>query len=445
MKNSKVIKMSNLDVSEVKESSRRDFFKKSIMYSAGALGAGSFLLPTSASANEKEIMQEAQWSTKLGDPVNKNLYGLPSAYEHNNIRRTHDLLSSGDAYASISMCPIHESEGIITPNGLFFTRNHGGTAQVDPNKWRLMIHGKVKKPIVLTLDELKKYPSETRIYFIECPANGSPEWRGPQFNSLQFMKGMMSSAQWTGVMLKTILKDIGLEKDAVWMLAEGSDNASNPRTIPVEKALDDVMVVWAQNGEALRPEQGYPARLIVPGWEGNLNTKWLKRLEFSNKPWHSKEETSKYTMLQESGKAIRYFWVNEVNSVITSPCPEKPWSDLKKGDLVEIEGLAWSGRGTIKHVDISLDGGDNWVEADLKGLVLPKSWTRFSYIIKWKGKPLLLASRATDDVGHTQPTIDEETSKVGVESVYHRNAIVTWEITKKGECNNVQIRKHKKA
>ncbi len=330
MKNSKVIKMRNLDVSEVKESSRRDFFKKSILYSAGALGAGSFLSPTIASANEKEIMQEAQWSTKLGDPINKNLYGLPSAYEHNNIRRTHDLLSSGDAYASISMCPIHESEGIITPNGLFFTRNHGGTAQVDPNKWRLMIHGKVKKPIVLTLDKLKKYPSETRIYFIECPANGSPEWRGPQFNSLQFMKGMMSSAQWTGVMLKTILKDIGLEKDAVWMLAEGSDNASNPRTIPVEKALDDVMVVWAQNGEALRPEQGYPVRLIVPGWEGNLNTKWLKRLEFSNKPWHSKEETSKYTMLQESGKAIRYFWVNEVNSVITSPCPEKPWSDLKK-------------------------------------------------------------------------------------------------------------------
>lgn len=441
MKNSKVVKKS----SEVKESSRRDFFKKSILYSASAIGASSFLAPTSLKANEKEIMQEAPWGTKLGDPVNKNLYGLPSVYEHNNIRRTHDLLSSGDAYASISMCPIHESEGIITPNGLFFTRNHGGTAQVDPNKWRLMIHGKVKKPIVLTLDELKKYPSETRIHFIECPANGSPEWRGPQFNSLQFMKGMMSSAQWTGVMLKTILKDIGLEKDAVWMLAEGSDNASNPRTIPVEKALDDVMIVWAQNGEALRPEQGYPVRLIVPGWEGNLNTKWLRRLEFSNKPWHSKEETSKYTMLQESGKAIRYFWVNEVNSVITSPCPEKPWTHLKKGELVEIEGLAWSGRGTIKHVDISLDGGDNWVEAELKGLVLPKSWTRFSYIIKWEGKPLLIASRATDDVGHTQPTIDEETSKVGVESVYHRNAIVTWEITKKGECNNVQIRKHKKA
>jgi sulfane dehydrogenase subunit SoxC len=373
------------------------------------------------------------------------MYGIPSPYEHNNIRRVTKLLSSGDMYASISMCPIHESEGIITPNGLFFCRNHGGTAHIDPNEYRLMIHGKVKKEIVLTLDQLKRYPSETRTYFIECPANGAPEWRAPQFNNLQFLKGMMSAAQWTGVMLKTILEDIGLEDDAVWMLAEGSDNAGNPRTIPVEKALDDIMVVWAQNGEALRPEQGYPVRLVVPGWEGNLNTKWLKRLEFSDKPWHSKEETSKYTKLQASGKAIQYFWVNEVNSVITNPCPEKPWTDLKPGDMVEVEGLAWSGHGTIKHVDISLDGGDNWVEAKLKGLVLPKSWTRFSYVMKWDGKPLLMASRATDDIGNTQPTIDQETSKVGVESIYHRNAICTWEITAKGECNNVQIRKHKHA
>jgi sulfane dehydrogenase subunit SoxC len=388
------------------------------------------------------ITGEAEWGVKLGLPVDKNRYGVPSPYEHRNTRRTTDLLSSGDMYASISMCPIHESEGIITPNGLFFCRNHGGTAMVDPNKFRLMIHGKMDKEIVLTLDQLKRYPSETRTYFIECPANGSPEWRAPQFNNLQFLKGMMSCASWTGVMLKTVLADLGLHKDAVWMLAEGSDNAGNPRTIPTEKALDDAMLVWGQNGEALRPEQGYPVRLLVPGWEGNLNTKWLKRLEFSDKPWHSKEETSKYTMLQKDGRAIQYFWPNEVNSVITSPCPEKPWTDLKAGDLVEIEGLAWSGFGTIKHVDISFDGGDNWVEASLKGLVLPKAWTRFSYIMKWDGKPLLLSSRATDDMDNTQPTIDEETSKVGVESVYHRNAITTWEVNKKGEVNNVHIRKH---
>ncbi|AXH12381.1 sulfite dehydrogenase [Halarcobacter bivalviorum] len=440
-KSSKNSEMSLTKGSEQKLS-RRDFFRKTAVYSAGAIAAANVLSPVKLKADDPAIVNEAEWGTKLGDLVTKNLYGVPSPYEHNVIRRTTDLLSSGDMYASVSMCPIHELQGIITPNGLFFTRNHGGTAHVDPKEFRLMIHGKVKREVVLTLDELKKYPSESRIHFIECPANGSTGWRGPQFNNLQFMKGMMSSAEWTGVMLKTVLEDIGLEDDAVWMLAEGSDNAGNPRTIPVEKALDDAMLVWAQNGEALRPEQGYPLRLLVPGWEGNLNTKWLKRLEFSDKPWHAKEETSKYTMLQKNGKAIRYFWPNEVNSVITSPCPEKPWTHLKKGDMIEIEGLAWSGHGTIKNVDISFDGGDNWVEANLKGLVLPKSWTRFSYIMKWEGKPLLLSSRAVDDTGNVQPTIDQETSAVGVESVYHRNAIVTWEVSEKGEVNNVHIRKH---
>ena len=440
----KVSKDSKKDIStqNSKNLSRRDFFRKTAVYSAGAIAAANVLSPVKLKADDAAIVEEAQWGVKLGDPVTKNLYGIPSPFEHNNTRRTTDLLSSGDAYASVSMCPIHESEGIITPNGLFFCRDHGGTAHVDPNKFRLMIHGKVKREVVLTLDELKKYPSESRIYFIECPANGSTGWRGPQFNNLQFMKGMMSCAQWTGVMLKTVLDDIGLEDDAVWMLSEGSDNAGNPRTIPVEKALDDAMLVWGQNGEALRPEQGYPLRLIVPGWEGNLNTKWLKRLEFSDKPWHSKEETSKYTMLQKSGKAMQYFWPNEINSVITSPCPEKPWTNLKKGDLVEIEGLAWSGHGTIKHVDISFDGGDNWVEASLKGLVLPKAWTRFSYIFKWEGKPMYLSSRAVDDANNVQPTIDQETSVVGVESVYHRNAIVTWEVKSNGEVNNVHIRKN---
>eukprot|EP00792_Barthelona_sp_PAP020_P005725 TRINITY_DN2771_c0_g1_i1.p1 TRINITY_DN2771_c0_g1~~TRINITY_DN2771_c0_g1_i1.p1 ORF type:complete len:445 (-),score=83.80 TRINITY_DN2771_c0_g1_i1:4852-6186(-) len=441
----KVTKTSEKKLDQASENklSRRDFFRKTAVYSASAIAAANVLSPVNLRADDPAIINEAEWGTKLGDMVTKNLYGIPSPYEHNVVRRTTDLLSSGDMYASVSMCPVHELSGIITPNGLFFTRNHGGTAHVDPEQFRLMIHGKVKREVVLTLDDLKKYPSETRIYFIECPANGSTGWRGPQFNNLQFMKGMMSCAEWTGVMLKTVLEDIGLEDDAVWMLSEGSDNAGNPRTIPVEKALDDAMLVWAQNGEALRPEQGYPLRLLVPGWEGNLNTKWLKRLEFSDKPWHSKEETSKYTLLQKSGKAIQYFWTNEVNSVITSPCPQKPWTNLKKGDLIEIEGLAWSGHGTIKHVDISFDGGDNWVEASLKGLVLPKAWTRFSYIFKWEGKPLLLTSRASDDTGNVQPTIDEETAAVGVESIYHRNGMVTWEVSSNGEVNNVHIRKHK--
>jgi len=434
------IKKSSQDVSSV-DNSRRNFFRKTAMLSAVAAAS---ITPVVAKADDSAIIEEQPWATKLGDPVDKHPYGMPSAYEHNVVRRSHELLSSGDMYASVTMCPIHELKGIIVPNGLFFCRDHGGTAQIDPNAYRLMIHGKgVKKPIVLTLEQLKRYPSETRIHFIECPANGSTGWRGPQFNTIQFMKGMMSCAEWTGVPLKLVLKDLGIDTSvAKWMLAEGNDNSHMGRTIPIEKALDDAMLVYGQNGEALRPEQGYPVRLLLPGWEGNLNVKWLSRLEFSDKPWHAKEETSKYTMLQPGGKAIQFFWPMEVNSVITSPCSDIPWTDLKKGDMVEIEGLAWTGQGTIKGVDISLDGGDNWVEAQLKGLVLPKAWTRFSYIMKWEGKPLLLSSRAYDDSGNVQPTIDQEVSAVGVENIYHRNAIVTWEVKSNGEVNNVHIREN---
>jgi len=275
---------------------------------------------------------------------------------------------------------------------------------------------------------------------MECPSNGAAEWKGPQFGTLQMTKGMMSCSEWTGVRLRTILDELGLKPEAKWMLAEGSDGSEMSRTLPIEKVLDDVMLVYAQNGEALRDEQGYPVRLMAPGWEANLCVKWLKRLEFGDKPWYAKEETSKYTALTASGKAIQHFYANEVNSVITSPCPEKSWEDLNVGDLVEIEGLAWSGHGTIRGVDISFDGGKNFVEASLKGLVLPKAWTRFSYFYRYEGKPLLLQSRSYDDSDNVQPTINQEKAVVGVEGVYHRNAICTWAVDAKGGVTNVQIR-----
>ncbi len=425
----------------VEQSSRRDFFKRTAAYSMSAIAATSILSPAKLSADDENIIHHVEWGTTLGDELNKHPYGIPSAYEHNVVRRTSSLLSSaGDMHAAVSMTPLHELEGIITPNGLHFTRTHNGVAHVDPNKFRLMIHGLVEKPIVLTLDELKKYPSESRLLFLECPANGAAEWKGPQFNSLQFVKGMMSNAEWTGVRLKTILDEIGLKPTAKWMLAEGSDGSEMSRTIPVEKVLDDAMIVWAQNGEALRPEQGYPVRLMLPGWEANLCVKWLKRLEFGTEPWYCKEETSKYTVLTKSGKAIQHFYPLEVNSIITTPCPEKPWKKLKKGDLVEIEGIAWSGHGTIKAVDISFDEGDNYVEARLKGLVLPKSWTRFSYMYRYEGKPLLLQSRAMDDAGYVQPSVSQEKEIIGVEGVYHRNSICTWEVRQDGSVHNVQVR-----
>ncbi len=420
---------------------RRNFFRKAAAYSAGAVVASTVLAPTRANAqDDPNIIEEKPWAKELGAPVTENRYGQPSPYEHNVIRRTTDILSSGNMQASIAVAPIQDSCGIITPNGLFFNRCHGGTPTIDPNQHRLMIHGLVEKPIVLTMDELKKYPNVSRVHFIECPANGGPEWRGPQFNSIQFAKGFMSCAQWTGVYIKDILKDLGLKKEALWMLAEGGDDSHMGRTVPVDKVLDDAMIVWGQNGEALRPEQGYPIRLLVPGWEGNLCVKWLARLEFAKEPFYAKEETAKYTALtKHDGKAIQHFYANEVNSVVTSPCPEKPWKDLKKGEMVEIEGLAWSGMGTIKGVDISVDGGKNWVEASLKGLVLEKAWTRFSYMYKYEGKDILLSSRARDDAGHIQPSVKQERDTLGVEGVYHRNGIHTWAVSAKGDVTNVQI------
>lgn len=426
---------------KAEKSSRREFFKRTAAYSVSAIAAANILAPAKLLADDENIIHHTEWGTTLGDELNKYPYGIPSAYEHNVVRRTSALLSSaGDMHAAVSMTPLHELEGIITPNGLHFTRTHNGVAHIDPNKFRLMIHGLVEKPIVLTLEQLKKYPAESRLLFLECPANGAAEWKGPQFNSLQFVKGMMSNAEWTGVRLKTILDEIGLKPTAKWMLAEGSDGSEMSRTVPIEKVLDDAMIVWAQNGEALRPEQGYPVRLMLPGWEANLCVKYLKRLEFGTEPWYCKEETSKYTALMPSGKAIQHFYPLEVNSIITNPCPEKPWSDLKKGDLVEVEGIAWSGHGTISAVDISFDGGDNYVKASLKGLILPKSWTRFSYIYRYEGKPLLIQSRAMDDAGYIQPSITQEKAVMGLEGVYHRNSICTWEVRQDGSVHNVQVR-----
>lgn len=433
--------MNNKKSQEENTVDRRDFFRKAAAISATALAGTSLLANESTGEGDPAIMHHTKWGQVWGDPITTNLYGVPSAYEHNVTRRSTSLLSSGNFRASIAVTPIHESQGIITPNGLFFSRSHGGTAHVDPNEFRLMIHGLVEKPIVLTLEQLKRYPSVTRTHFIECPANGGQEWRGPQFNSVQFAKGFMASAEWTGVYIKTILEDLGLKPEAQWMLAEGSDNSKMGRTIPIDKVLDDAMIVWGQNGEALRPEQGYPARLLVPGWEGNLCVKWLRRLEFAVEPWYCKEETSKYTDLKPTGKAIQHFYANEVNSTVTSPSPEIDWSHLEDGAVVEIEGLAWSGMGTITGVDISFDGGKNYQEAKLKGLVLQKSWTRWSIMHTYKkGDTLLLTSRAMDDAGYIQPTIDQETKIMGVEAVYHRNAVETWEVTETGKVNHVQIR-----
>ena len=376
-----------------------------------------------------------EWSKTLGRGVVSVPYGLPSSYESDVIRRTVEWLTA-DKIASISMTPLHEMSGIITPSGLHFERYHGGVPDINPNEHRLMINGMVDRPLLFTMDDLMRFPSESHIHFLECPANGGMEWRGAQMEALQFTHGMLSGSEWTGVRLSTLLQEAGIKPGAKWVLAEGADAAGMSRSIPIDKALDDTLIVFAQNGEMLRPEQGYPVRLFTPGWEGNTSVKWLRRIEVGDMPWEHREETSKYTDLLADCTARRHTFVQEVNSVITSPCPEKP---IQGKGLLQLEGIAWSGRGKVKRVDVSLDGGVSWQTAKIKGLVLTKSLTRFSMEINWQGEPLLLQSRAIDETGYVQPTLAQLREARGTNSIYHKNSIHTWQVQTDGAVNNVQL------
>jgi sulfane dehydrogenase subunit SoxC len=412
---------------------RRSFLKQGLTLFGAAAAAG---LSGRAAASSGNLPPDVPpWTRRLGPGVLTNPYGQPSRYEAEVQRRTVDWLTA-DRIASISFTPLGDIKGIITPSGLVFERYHAGIPDIDPQQHRLMIHGMVKRPIVLTMDDLMRFPSVSMVRFLECPANGGMEWRGAQMDRLQFSHGMLSCCEWTGVMLSTLLEEVGLDKAASWILAEGADGAHMSRSIPMDKALDDAIVVYAQNGEALRPEQGYPVRLLNPGWEGNTSIKWLRRLEVGDKPWHHREETSKYTDLMPDGTAREFTFVQECNSVVTSPCPERPFRT--KGKYF-IEGLAWSGRGRIKHVDVSVDGGVSWREARFTSQVIPRALTRFGLEWDWDGSPALIQSRAVDETGYVQPTYGQLREVRGTNSIYHKNAIHTWKLAADGTVSNVQI------
>ena len=410
--------------------------RRFLLGGAGAAAAmGSAGLAVS-SAQATQIPKELpDWSRYLGDGVNANPYGIPSPYEEHVVRRAVDWLTP-TAESSVSFSPLQDMHGIITPNGLHFERHHGGVPEIDPGEHVLLLHGLVDRPLKFSMADLLRMPAVNRINFIECAANTGMEWRGAQLNGVQYTHGMISSSEWTGVALSTLLREAGVRHTAKWILVEGADAAGLSRSLPIEKALDDCIVAYAQNGEMLRAEQGYPVRLVVPGWEGNINVKWLRRLEVGDMPWHHREETSKYTDLMPNGKARQFTWVMEAKSVITSPCPEKPM--LTKGHHT-IRGLAWSGTGKIKRVDVSVDGGRNWRQASLDGLVLSKSLTRFSLPWEWNGQAMLLQSRATDESGYTQPTIGQLREVRGEWSIYHNNAIQTWHLKQDGVSENVQV------
>ena len=410
--------------------SRRAFLR-------GAAAAGVAVAGTKAAAEgDPAILNKQPWNQALGAAVDEAPYGMPSKFEAGVVRQNVPWLTA-ESISSINFTPIHELDGIITPNGLCFERHHGGAAEIDPAEHRIMINGLVDRELVFTMEDLMRFPRENHVYFLECAANSGMEWRGAQLNGCQFTHGMIHNVMYTGVPLRLLLEEAGVKTEGKWLLAEGADASGMTRSIPMEKALDDCLVAFKMNGEALRAEQGYPVRLVVPGWEGNMWIKWLRRLEVGDQPWHHREETSKYTDLLGDGQARRFTWEMDAKSVITSPSPQKPITH-GKGPLV-ITGLAWSGRGTIPRVDITIDGGINWMQARMDGPSLDKSMHRFYSEIDWDGSPLLLQSRAHDSTGYVQPTKDQLRSVRGLNSIYHNNGIQTWAVNSDGVAENVEI------
>jgi sulfane dehydrogenase subunit SoxC len=422
-----------LDAGEIAavQAGRRDFLRGAF------LAAAASALPAAAQppAGDPAILELPEHSRGLGRPVAARPYGEPSQYEKNLQRRESPGLTRVGA-ASVSFAPLQGFFGIITPNGLHFERHHQGWWDIDPRGHRLLVMGLVREPKVYTMDDLMRLPAVSRMHFIECGANTGMEWGNVSVPTVQYTHGMLSCCEFTGVRLATLLDDCGFDRrNARFVLAEGADGSSLTRTIAMERAMDDAMVAWAMNGEMLRPENGYPLRLVVPGVQGVSWVKWLRRLEVGDAPWGTKDEVLHYVDLMPDGTLRQYTSIQECKSVITSPSGGQVLLD--KG-FYNVTGLAWSGRGRVKRVDVSVDGGRNWRTARLEGPVLSKCLTRFNIGWAWNGAPAILQSRAIDETGYVQPKINQLRAVRGTRSIYHNNSIQSWQVAASGEVANAQ-------
>lgn len=416
---------------------RRGFLRNSFL---AAMAAGASTASTLAfaqgSTGDPTILNKQVWQTTLGQPVAVRPYGVPSKYEANLQRRESPGLTRVSA-ASVSFAPLQGLFGIITPNGLHFERHHQGWVDIDPAKHRLMLNGMVKQEMVFTMEDLMRLPSVSRIHFIECGANTGMEWGNVAVPTVQYTHGMLSCCEFTGVPLSILLDMAGADiKKGKYILAEGGDGSGMTRTISMEMALDDVLVVWGMNGEMLRPENGYPLRLVVPGVQGVSSVKWLRRIEVGDMPYATKDEAVHYMDLMPDGMHRQYTSIQECKSVITTPSGGQ---QLLETGFYNISGMAWSGRGKVKRVDVSVDGGRNWREARMETPVLTKAITRFNIDWVWDGKPAILQSRVTDETGHVQPSYRMLREVRGTRSIYHNNAIQSWKVDTNGEVSNVQV------
>lgn len=351
-------------------------------------------------------------------------YGMPSPHEA-DVKRLLRPPGVSPGTGS-SRTPLEALEGIITPNGLHFERHHNGVPDIDPAAHRLLVHGMVERPLEFSIDDLMRYPRVSAIHFLECGGNsGANSAAEPPQLTAGGIHGLVSCAEWTGVALGPLLDDAGVKPGGGWLIAEGGDASGLSRSIPLAEAKDQGLLVLYQNGERLRPEQGYPLRLLMPGWEGNLNIKWLHRLEVVPMPAETKDETSKYTQLQADGRARQFNFIMPVKSVITRP---SGGMTMRGPGYYEISGIAWSGHGRIAKVEVSADGGARWTAADMPGPVLPRALTRFRLAWEWDGAPATLMSRATDEAGHVQPMHAEWAAQFAPGQIYQNNAIQCWSV-----------------
>jgi sulfane dehydrogenase subunit SoxC len=423
---------------------RRDFIRSAFATAASAAavgGAAAQSNPVPTEGGDPNILNLPQHTTGLGQPVVTDGYGKPSKYESNVQRRQSPGLTQ-TTQASVSFAPLQSLFGIVTPSGLHFERHHQGWWDIDPSKHRLMVNGSdpsfVKSPKVFTLDELMRLPSVSRFHFIECGANTGMEWGNVAVPTCQYTHGMISCCEFTGVPLKIVLDLCGVDyKRGRFVLAEGADGSSMTRTIPMEMVESgEVFLAYGQNGEMLRPENGYPLRVVVPGVQGVSWVKYLRRIEVGDMPYGTKDEAIHYVDLMPNGIHRQYSSLQECKSVVTTPSGGQVLLD--KG-FYNISGLAWSGKGKIRRVDVSVDGGRNWRTARLEGPVMSKCLTRFNLDWVWDGKPALIQSRATDETGYVQPTYRQLRNVRGTRSIYHNHAIQTWLVQESGEVKNVQL------
>jgi sulfane dehydrogenase subunit SoxC len=364
---------------------------------------------------------------RLGIPLGP--YGERSPYEK-AVRWTRD---SKTPETGSSFTPLQDSVGILTPSSLHYERHHGGIPDIDPAKHRLLIHGMVDRPLSLGVADLRRLPSVSRILFLECGGNSGAEWSAPGAADVQRSHGLLSGSEWTGIPLSLLLQETGVRPGATWVIAEGADACRMERSIPLSKAMDDILVAFGQNGEALRPAQGYPLRLIIPGWEGNTNVKWLHSLKLSDQAYMARDETAKYSDLMPDGKARIFTYAMEAKSVITFPSGGQI---LPGPGLYEITGLAWSGKGKIERVDITTDGGKTWVKAKLQEPRLPIALTRFRMAWRFEGRETAIAARAVDETGYVQPARDALVAVRGMNSGYHYNGIKFWSVRANGLVEN---------